>query len=131
MLNESSDQMKFFIKEEKLEIKKKWLQTGEINWHKEVIMEEKIISVPVMREELIINKTIIDSESQDRTIHTETIRIPLREERVEINKHIFDLDKVEIYKNQLQRTESFDVILKKEVVFLKTADHLDMEIREL
>lgn len=123
--------IKFRVKKEELDIKRKWIQTGEINCHKEVLAEEKNLTIPVMREELIIEKKFIDSESPDGSIRTETIRIPLKEEQVEIKKHTFDLEKVEIYKHQLQQTESVDTLLKKEVLFLKTAGNPNLEIREL
>ena len=120
MANESPDQIKFRVKEEVLDIKKKWVQTGEINWHKEVLLEEKSLKVPVMREELILEKKFTDPESPNQSIRTEIMRIPLREERIEINKHTFDLEKVDIYKHQLLDTESVEAMLKKEVVFLQT-----------
>jgi uncharacterized protein (TIGR02271 family) len=119
MINESPDQIIIPIREEELELKKKWVPTGEVNWHKEVLIEEKNFTVPVMREELIVEKKLIDAKSPDQSIRTETIRIPIREERVEINKHTYDLEKVEIYKHQLQQMESVEATLKKEIVVFK------------
>jgi uncharacterized protein (TIGR02271 family) len=122
MVKELPNQMSIPIREEKLEVKKKWVHTGEINWHKEVIVEEKNIIVPVKREELIIETRLIDEKSPDKSIRIETIRVPIREERVEIIKHAFNLENVKIYKHQLQEEESAKVVLKKEVVLIKNAD---------
>jgi len=44
------------LKEEKLDITKEWLQSGEVTWHKEVIKEDKTVVVPVSRQELVIEK---------------------------------------------------------------------------
>ena len=120
MANESRNKITFPVREEELDVKRIWVETGEINCHKEVLTEEKAITVPVKREELIIEKKIIDADSPDQSTCTEIIRIPLREERVEINKQTYDLEKVEIYKQQVHENEIVDAKLKKEVVSTKT-----------
>ncbi|MDD2620214.1 MAG: YsnF/AvaK domain-containing protein [Syntrophomonadaceae bacterium] len=125
MSNEPQDQIKLQVRKEELDINKKWAQTGEIKWHKEVRIEEKNIIVPVMHEELIIEKKLADAGSSD-LIHTETIRIPLREERVNIQKQTFDLEHVEIYKRQLQETALGEAMLKKEAVNIKTTGNIDL-----
>lgn len=126
MVNESMDQISLRLKEEQLDVKRNWVQTGEINWHKEVLMEEKTISVPVMREELVIEKKFADPQSSDQLIHSETIRIPLREERIEIKKNTFNLEEADIYKKKWQQTESVETVLKKEVLALKTTGNVDI-----
>jgi len=120
MENNPTNNIKLFIQEEKLDVKKKWIKTGEINFHKEVLTEEKNFTIPVMREELVIEKKYIDTESPHQVMSTETTRIPIREERIEINKHIIELEEVEIYKQQLEQTETVKTMLKKEVLFSKT-----------
>jgi len=125
MGNETKDQITFRLKEEELEIKKKWVETGEINCYKEVLIEDKNITVPVLREELVIEEKFIDPESFDQSIHTETTRIPLREEKVIIKKRPIDLEEVEIYKNRLQQTELVEAVLKKEILKLQTTGNVN------
>ncbi|KUG02789.1 hypothetical protein ASZ90_019865 [hydrocarbon metagenome] len=127
MANESQNKITFPLREEELEVKRKWVETGEINCHKEVLTEEKTITVPVKREELIIEKKILDADSPDQSTRTEIIRIPLREERVEINKQTYDLETVEIYKQQLHEYEIVDAMLKKEVMSTKTFGDVDIK----
>ncbi len=58
-----------------------------------------------------------------------TIRIPLREERVDINKIIYNLEQADIYKKQIQQKEAINAVLKKEVMVLKTSGQVDLETR--
>lgn len=119
MLDKSVDQGKLCIRKEEIDVKKEWVQTGEVKWHKEIVIEEKNFVVPVKREELIIEKYFVDITSPEQSISTEIIRIPIREERIEINKSTFDLEDVEIYKNQLQQITPIEVTQKKEVISIK------------
>ena len=109
------------LHEEKLDISKKWIKTGEVSIHKEVFTEEKTITVPVTHEELIIKKKVLDAENPDQTDgHTEIIRIPISEERIEVIKHPTVLEDVAIYKRQFQETTSVTETLKKEKVHIET-----------
>lgn len=128
-MENKQDHITIQVKEEALDIKKNWVQTGEVKCHKEILTEERIISVPILREELIIEKCFTDSESPGQIIGTETIRIPIKEERVEIKKHTHDLEKVDIYKNQVYSTETVNAVLKKELIHIKTAGDVDFEIQ--
>jgi len=112
---------KLQLHEEKLDITKKWIKTGEVAIHKEVFTEEKNITIPVIHEELIIEKKVLDAENPDKTgEHTEIIRIPISEERIEIIKHPTVLEDVEIYKRQFHETKSVKEVLKKEKLYMET-----------
>ena len=105
------------LREEQLDISKKWVQTGDLTMHKEVFTEEKNIVVPVTREELVIEKNVFNTKAPNQLDrHTETIRIPISEERIEVTKHPVVLEDVSIYKQQFQETESFEETVKKENV---------------
>lgn len=101
------------LHEEKLDIAKKWIQTGEVNIHEEVLTEEKNITVPVNRKELVIEK-----KDADGTV--EAIRIPISEERIEIVKHPTILEDVKIFKRQYQDIKPFEETLKKEKLHVET-----------
>ena len=121
MEDKSSNQIKYQLREEELDLKKKWVQTGEISWHKENVVEEKSLSIPVKKEELIIEKKFIYPEEQKT--RTETMRIPLREERLEITKSTFELEEVEINKHLVQSIEPFDAKLKREIMFINNIEN--------
>ncbi len=109
------------LHEEQLDISKKWIQTGKVTVRREVVTEIKRIEVPVAREELVIEKKILDAKSSDQqTEHTETIRIPISEERIEIIKHPTALEDISIYKNKFEEMVQFDETLKKEILHMNT-----------
>lgn len=107
--------------EEQLDIIKQQVTTGTVNLRTEVVTEDKNITVPVTREELVIEKTVPDSETCDREEPvTETVRIPLREEQVEINKKMVELEDVNVYRRQFQTTETVNETVKKEQLRVET-----------
>ncbi|MCW6092557.1 YsnF/AvaK domain-containing protein [Clostridium sporogenes] len=108
--------MKMQLREEQMKISKNKIQTGEVSIHKEVLTEEKNITVPVKREELVIEKTVCDPQFHDKSeSHTETIRIPIKEERIDIHKQPVDLEDVSVSKDQYEEVKHITETLKKEV----------------
>lgn len=112
---------KLLLNEEKLDIIKRKVQTGEVSVHKEVITEEKSFSVPVSREELVIEKKAAgpDTKNIDGE-NLETIRIPLTEEQVDVAKRPVTLEDVSIHSNVYQETQHIEENLKKEAAFVET-----------
>lgn len=103
------------IKEEQLDIAKKWIQTGDVKIHKEIFSEEKNFTIPIQREDLVIEKkSIASSNSKDKASETQIIRIPLSEEHVEFSKHKVVLEDISIYKQQINDIEHIEETLKKE-----------------
>ncbi|MTV48748.1 YsnF/AvaK domain-containing protein [Heliobacillus mobilis] len=101
------------LREEQLHIDKRRVQRGEVTVHKEVVTENKNIVVPVLREELVVEKKDLDA-SMDGDEPSEPIRIPLREERIEVIKHPMLVNEVEVYKRQVQENKAIQETLKKE-----------------
>jgi uncharacterized protein (TIGR02271 family) len=108
------DNGKIQLREECLDISKKIVQTTEVNIHIESFTEEKTFTVPVIREELVIEKK---SLTEDKA---ETIRIPIKEERVEIVKHPVALEDVTYHIEELQENRCINEILKKEKLKVQT-----------
>ncbi|APF28002.1 hypothetical protein NPD7_708 [Clostridium sporogenes] len=112
----SDRDMKMQLREEQMKISNSKIQTGEVSIHKEVLTEEKNITVPVKREELVIEKTVCDPQFHDKSEgHTETIRIPIKEERIDIHKQPVDLEDVSVSKDQYEEVKHITETLKKEV----------------
>lgn len=105
------------LHEEQLDIMKKWVQTANVDIHKEVSTEEKTLLVPVTREELVIEKKPLDEESNE---NTEVIRIPIREEQIEVIKHWVVLEDVQVHKHQFQENKCIEETLKKEKLHIET-----------
>ncbi|EPY2272904.1 YsnF/AvaK domain-containing protein [Clostridium sporogenes] len=113
--NSDSD-MKMQLREEQMKISKNKIQTGKVSIHKEVLTEEENITVPVKREELVIEKTVSDPQIHDKSdVHTETIRIPIKEERIDIHKQPVTLEDVSISNHQYKEVKHITETLKKEI----------------
>ncbi|MFL0250944.1 YsnF/AvaK domain-containing protein [Clostridium neuense] len=104
----SQNEATFQIKEEQLDIAKKWIQTGDVKIHREILSEKKNFTVPVEREELVIEKKSTEAEP------VQIIRIPISEEKVEFSKHKVILEDVSIYKQQIDDIKHIEETLKKE-----------------
>jgi uncharacterized protein (TIGR02271 family) len=122
---------KLQVREEQLDISRKLVKTADVTMHREVCTEEKNIIVPVTREELVIEKKVLDPEDPDHVeAHTETIRIPIHEERIEVIKHPVVLEDVIVYKNQFVEMETVEETLKKEKVHVETTGNVEVIEKE-
>jgi uncharacterized protein (TIGR02271 family) len=109
------------LQQEQLDIIKNTIQSCEVHMHKEIINEEKTITIPIIREELVIEKRFFNKDSSEQTgDRIETIRMPVREEQIEIVKHSVDLADIDIYKRQFQEIEHIETILKHEEAHIET-----------
>lgn len=108
------------IKEEQLDIAKKWIKTGDVKVYRETFSEDKTFTVPVIREELVIEKTSLPFDNlEKKDSETEIIRIPISEEQVEFTKHKVTLEDVSIYKEQIEDMQHIEETLKKEKAKVK------------
>jgi uncharacterized protein (TIGR02271 family) len=107
------------------------VQTAEVTSHKEVITKEKTITVPVTREELVIEKRSFDNDASNTDSETsEIMRIPLTEEQIDIVKKPVKLEEVSIYKNQYDATEHIEETLKKEIAHIETTGNVKVVDKE-
>jgi uncharacterized protein (TIGR02271 family) len=110
------------IHQEILDIYKETIQTGEVNIHKEIIKEERIIKIPVIREELVIEKKAFgEKNSKESLDEPDIIRIPLKDETIEIIKHPVILEDVDIYKRKFKDIKHIKEMLKRESIHIKTS----------
>lgn len=119
--NHNKENKTLQIKQEQLDIAKRWVQTGQVNIHREVISIDKNFTIPIKREELVIEKTLIKSTIPGfNDSSPEAIRIPLCEEHVEFSKHMVTLEDVSIYKHQIKEIMHIEETLKREEPKIKT-----------
>lgn len=118
------------VREEELRINKQIVETGEVIIRKEIITEEKTITVPVSREELVIERRprsgehAVTTENENETLAEvlkdgETLRIILREEQVHVEKYSVIKEEVFINKRQIQETRQISETLKREEAHLE------------
>jgi uncharacterized protein (TIGR02271 family) len=115
--------------EEKLNVQKTPVQTGEAVVRKEVHTEHKTIDVPVTREELVIERHAGSGQVSSADIKEgQEIRVPIREEQVNVEKQTVVAEEVTVGKRKVQDTERVDADLKKEEIKVEAKG--DVNVRE-
>jgi len=91
------------IREEQLNVEKQRVQKGEVRVHKEIVTEQQRVDVPVSHEEVVIEHHPVSEASTDIPIgQSETIRIPVSEEQVNVTKQTVKTGEVDIKKRDVQ-----------------------------
>ena len=93
---------------ETLRINKEKVRTGAVKLRKEVVTERHNVEVPVEREELVIErKAANDSEAGRAELGDDReMRVPLSEERVEVEKRPVVREEVDVSKRRTQETKT-------------------------
>jgi len=105
------DELNIKLREERLDITKDQVKTANVNVHKDIITDEHTISVPVTREDLVIEKKAVGRNKKSKII-----RIPLSTEHIEVIKHPKPLNDVNVYKKKFTETETIEETIKKETL---------------
>lgn len=113
---DSNKDLRVKLCEEQMKISKNKVQKAEVFVHKEVLTEEKNITIPIKREELVIEKTVFNSKPHDKPdAHTKVIRIPISEERICMHKEKVFLEDVSLSKCKYKEVKHITETLKKEI----------------
>lgn len=108
---------KIRLKEERLNVDKEEVTTGEVNVRKEVVHDTETVEVPVEHEEVVIErKPVSDGETTGETFDTdeENINIPVKEERVNITKRPVVKEEVDIRKETHEDVEHVSEDVRRE-----------------
>ena len=101
------------LHEERLKVGTTSEQAGEARIRKEVVTEHKQVTVPVQREELVIERHAVNKVVGGADIRAESaeVRIPLKEERVTVGKETILKEEVSVGKKTVtdNRTVGADV----------------------
>jgi uncharacterized protein (TIGR02271 family) len=120
---------------EKLEVHKDRVSRGEVRLHKEVIAEKQNVDVPVMHEEVVMERVRADSRSAPRSaIGTEDgeLRIPLVEEDAHLEKTPFVTEEIHVSKRQVQETKHLsDTVRHEELRTERQGNLSDAELRDI
>ncbi len=107
------------VHEEELEAQKVTREAGEVSITKDVVEETRTIEVPVMREEVRVERRLAsDTSTSDHpdAFTGDSITIPVMEEEVEVRKVAKAVEEIEISKVQSQDTETVSDTVRKERV---------------
>jgi uncharacterized protein (TIGR02271 family) len=117
------------VKEERLRAEKRPVDAGEVRIHKEVHTETRNIEVPVQREEVVIERTPMHGKAVAGDIREgEEIRIPVREDQVNVVKDAVVTEEVRVGKRVVQDTEHVSGQVRKEEVHVDRQG--DVEVRD-
>lgn len=122
------DTGKIQLREEELRVKTHPVQTGEVQVHKEVHTEQRTIQVPVKREEIVIERHAVSGHERAGEIgRNEEIRIPVREDQVQVEKNTVVKEEVSVGKRQVQDTKEVAGTVRKEDVRVEKKGDVDVK----
>ena len=112
------------LHEERLNIDKERVQTGEVNVDKHVIEEEQSVEVPVSHEEVDIERRAVYDETAAGEVFDdgENIHIPVMEEKVEVTKRPVVNEEIVVSKREVQDTETVNETLRREEAAIDRSD---------
>jgi uncharacterized protein (TIGR02271 family) len=103
------------LREEQLDVNKNRVQAGEVTLVKDVVEEQKSMDVPVTHEEVVIERRSLDNRNSDSPITSgETIRIPVSEEHVDVDKHTVLTGEISAHKHDVEETRHIEETVRKE-----------------
>jgi uncharacterized protein (TIGR02271 family) len=105
------------LREEELRARTTPVETGRVTIGKEVVEEQRTLEVPVSREEVVIDRQAVERRPADGPIgdaDRETIKVPVREERVEVEKTPVVYEEVGIGKRVTQETQQVTDTVRRE-----------------
>jgi uncharacterized protein (TIGR02271 family) len=120
------------LRGEELEVEKRQREAGEVRVRKEVVSEQRSVDVPVTREELVVErhptaeKRAATSGDLGEAGSAEEMRIPLREEEVEVRKRPVVRDEVSLGKREVQDTQHIDETVRHEELEVKGEGNVTM-----
>lgn len=130
------------LRAEELRVQKQPVETGEIVIRKEVITEEQTITVPVTREELVIERrpgptqpadqSVYEGEMPDEVLRDGgTLRIVLREEQVHVEKQTVVKEEIFISKRQIQETRHVEETVRREEAHIEKVGKVNIHGSEV
>lgn len=108
------------LHEERLNVDKERVQTGEVNVGKHVVEEEQSIDVPVEREEVYVERRPVNEETgRDATDHgrlgeNDSIHVDVNEERLNVSKEDVVSEELVVGKRKVKDTEHVSETVRRE-----------------
>jgi uncharacterized protein (TIGR02271 family) len=127
---EGEEQKSVQLREEQLDVRKKRVQIGEVQLRKEIVEELRTIQVPVIREEVYVERRpVIDGQYDGGPLtENEIIRIPITEERIEVTKRPVVVEEVVVGKRKFQETKEMKDTVRKEEARIEQSELSDSEV---
>jgi uncharacterized protein (TIGR02271 family) len=123
----AEDEQRIKLHEEELRARKQTVETGEAVLHKDVVVEQKSIDVPVTHEEVYVERRPGSGLPSDQPISEgETYRVPVHEEQVTTEKVPVEREEVTLKKQPVQETQRFTETVKREEAHIEHEGDVDV-----
>ena len=110
------------LKKEHLKANKETVNAGDVKVRKEVHTEQKEITVPVVHEEVVIERRPASGrKAGSAQLEAEEIRIPTKEERVHVTKEAVVKEEVSVGKRKVRGTEIVTGDVREEELVVESA----------
>jgi uncharacterized protein (TIGR02271 family) len=115
------------IHKEELDVTKREVQTGEVRIHKDVVEEEKTVSVPVRKERVRVERRDItpDRPAMNASFNEETVVVPVYSEEVDVQKRAVQDEEVVIRKDAIDEERRVAESVRREDVDIRTSGDAD------
>jgi uncharacterized protein (TIGR02271 family) len=113
---------------ESIHVDKERIQQGEVVVRKEVITETQMISVPVTREELVIERKGTNGTTLEVLRGQPIVRVPLSEERVLVRKETVLNERVTVLHRTTEEQKKVSTVVRHEE--LKVAKNGNVQVDE-
>ena len=119
------DERRIQLLSEVLNIRKQRVSQGDVRLRKEVQTERQNVEVPLTREELVIERSPASGrEAANRDVSSgEEIRVPLSEERVDVQKRPIVREEVRVGKRPVEETETVSEDVRSEELKVEDERH--------
>jgi uncharacterized protein (TIGR02271 family) len=125
-LKDENQDVTFQLHKEKLDITKQIVETADVRVYKNTYTEVKQIMIPVIHEELVIEKKGLTPVDLD----IEVTRIPMSEERIEVTLHPTELNNILVDTQQFEEVIQVSETLKEEKLRIETVGDTKVEVVE-
>lgn len=124
VMPDSEESRHLRLREEQLRVYKQPVETGEVRLHKNVIAEQKEVSVPVTHEEVWVEQVPGTGQiSNEQITEGETLRVPVRDEQVTTRKEVVDSGEIRMGKRKKTETKTVgDTVRREEARIERTGD---------
>ncbi|MFC5604206.1 YsnF/AvaK domain-containing protein [Sporosarcina koreensis] len=128
----NTEEEKMRLHEERLNVDKEEVERGEVTLHKDVVEEEQSFDVPVMREEVYVERRPVNEYESDldefkMMQDDQTIRVPITEERLEVTKQPYVSEEIVVGKRQVEDTETVNETVRREEAHFDQSGEVDVQ----
>ncbi|MFS0575739.1 YsnF/AvaK domain-containing protein [Sporosarcina sp. 179-K 3D1 HS] len=127
-----TDEERMLLREERLQVNKRDVETGHVSLEKDVVEERQSMDVPVSHEEVRVERRpVMDGDVYRGRANImeddESIHIPITEERLEVTKKPVVTEEIVVSKRDVERMETVEDTVKREEARLERDGDVEVD----